>query len=351
MKYLPLILLGFVLISCNRYYSENDFSRVQKIDAHFHLNSSRDAAVLQAGRDNFRLLTINVNTDDCQNVKEQFSTAIDQNTKNPEKVALIATICMENFGTPGWTRRSEDWLDSCIQQGAAAVKVWKNIGMSYRDQSGKLVMIDDPRFDSLFTWIADKKIPVTAHLGEPKNCWLPLKEMTTRNDSSYFAAHPQYHMVQHPDLPSYDDQIQARNRWLSKNPDLKYIGCHLASQEWSVDEIGAFLDKHPNAAVDLAARMGQLFYQTRLDREKVRNFFIKYQDRILYGTDLVDAGQSDEAVFQQEMHRTWLSDWKYFTSDEKMTSPLIHGEFQGIRLPKSVVDKIYNQNAKKWYRM
>jgi hypothetical protein len=256
---------------------------------------------------------------------------------------------MDGFGRKDWLNNTENWLDSCLKNGAVAVKVWKNIGMSYRDDSGKLVMIDDPRFDSLFNWLSNKKIPVVGHLGEPKNCWLPLSEMTTRNDSGYFSQHPQYHMYLHPELPSYEDQMAARDRMLSKHPDLHFIGAHLASLEWSVDRIAAFLDKFPNAAVDMTERMGQLYYQTRTDREKVRNFFLTYQDRILYGTDMGDDGKSDPSEFVQKMHQTRLNDWKYLTTDAKMTSSLIKGEFQGIKLPRSVIDKIYRENAFKWY--
>jgi predicted TIM-barrel fold metal-dependent hydrolase len=120
--------------------------------------------------------------------------------------------------------------------------------------------------------------------------------------------------------------------------------------EWSVDEIGAWLDKYPNTAVDMAARIGQLFYQTRENREKVRGFFIKYQDRILYGTDIGDNGGEKEA-FQKRMHETWLKDWEYLVTDHTMTSNLIAGEFNGLKLPKEVVDKIYSGNAKRWYSL
>ncbi|MDX1365425.1 MAG: amidohydrolase family protein, partial [Arenibacter latericius] len=187
--------------------------------------------------------------------------------------------------------------------------------------------------------------------GEPKNCWLPLDEMTTNNDREYFEEHPQYHMYQHPELPSYEEQIAARDRMLENHPDLVFIGAHMGSLEWSVDELAKRLDKFPNMAIDLAARMGQVFYQTAEDREKVRNFFIKYQDRILYATDLVDEGKDDASELQQEMHDTWLRDWRFFVTDEVMTSNLINEEFKGLKLPKRVVDKIYLHNAKKWFNM
>lgn len=155
-------------------------------------------------------------------------------------------------------------------------------------------------------------------------------------------------MYLHPEFPSYEEQMAARDRMLEKHPSLIFIGCHLASLEWSVEEMAAFLERFPNASMDMAARMGQLFYQTVDDREKVRNFFITYQDRLMYGTDIIDRGQEKEG-FQNRMHQTWLSDWEYLVTGNKMTSNLINGEFRGLKLPKEVVDKIYVGNVKKWY--
>jgi predicted TIM-barrel fold metal-dependent hydrolase len=126
------------------------------------------------------------------------------------------------------------------------------------------------------------------------------------------------------------------------------VGAHLGSLEWDVDELAKRFDKFPNMAVDMAARMGQLFYQTHFNRDKIREFFIKYQDRLLYATDMgASEGQDKEALWK-EMHETWLRDWKYFVTDDKMTSNLVNQDFQGLKLPADVVDKIYYQNATRW---
>ena len=112
--------------------------------------------------------------------------------------------------------------------------------------------------------------------------------MTTENDRSYFRDHPEYHMYLHPEQPSYASLIAARDRFVARHPKLSFVGAHLASLEWSVDELATFLDSHPNATADLAARMTQVQYQSQSDRGKVRRFFVKYQDRLLYGSDLTE---------------------------------------------------------------
>ena len=344
------IVLIFTLFSCrNDYYSMNDFKNVEKIDAHYHIYTDSNNSVEQARKDNFKLFAINTFSGGCDRVTEdhQWLKAAAENYS--EEVTYSATFCLDKWDDPSWVDNTISWIDQCIADGANSVKVWKNIGMEFRDKDSVLIMIDDPRFDPVFKHLAENGIPLVGHLGEPKNCWLPVNEMTTSNDKAYFSENPQYHMFKHPEFPSYQDQMSARDQMLEKNPDLVFIGCHLASLEWSVDTLAEFLDRFPNTAVDMAARMGQLFYQTHEDREKVRNFFIKYQDRLLYGTDIIDRGQ-DKEPFQKNLHETWLRDWEYLVTDHPLTSQLIEGEFQGLKLPKEVVRKIYAENYKTWYK-
>lgn len=350
MKTLYFLLAAIAVVSCQNknFYSLEDFSEVEKIDSHYHIYTENEHSVEQAQKDNFRLLNINTYSGGCERVVEAHQGLKLLKQQFPETTEFTATFCLEGWDEPGWVENTISWIDQCVADGAIAVKVWKNIGMEIRDKDSVLIMIDDPQFDPVFQHLAEKGIPLVGHLGEPKNCWLPLEEMTTKNDSNYFANNPQYHMYLHPEFPSYEEQMAARDRMLEKNPNLVFIGCHLASLEWSVDEMAAFLDRFPNASMDMAARMGQLFYQTVEDREKVRNFFINYQDRLMYGTDIIDRGQEKEA-FQNRMYQTWLKDWEYLVTDNKMTSNLINGEFRGLKLPKEVVEKIYAGNVKRWY--
>ena len=107
--------------------------------------------------------------------------------------------------------------------------------------------------------------------------------MTVDGDRRYFAAHPEYHGLLHPEIPNYEAQVAARDRMLERHPTLRVVGCHLGSLEYDVDELAKRLDKYPNLAVDLSARIVHLQIQPR---DKVRAFLVKYQDRLLYGTDV-----------------------------------------------------------------
>ena len=345
---IPILLLLFAACSTQPdHYSMADFATVQKIDVHVHVNSSNPAFLEQAKADNFKLLTINTDYSDFPPIERQREIAIQLKKEYPNRLAFASTFHMTGWDEQGWTEKTIRHLDSTFDEGAIAVKVWKNIGMEFRDKDGNLVMIDDPGFDPIFAHLQQKNIRLIGHQGEPKNCWLPIDQMTVNNDKSYFKHHPQYHMYLHPEMPSYEEQMAARDRMLEKNMDMKFMGAHLASLEWSVDEIGKFLDHFPNAVVDMAARMGQVQYQSQRDREKVRQFFVKYQDRILYATDETQEPDADPQEFRNGIHRKWLQDWKYMNTDSTMQVPQLDGEFQGLKLPKDVVTKIYFINAEK----
>ena len=328
------------------YYTLQDYTAAPKADTHIHIRTERPDFAEQAKKDNFKLVDIVVDGGGSwKGIEDQFRYAVFQQKAHPEHIKVITSFSVEGFHEPGWREKTIAWIDSCLAQGALGIKVWKNIGMVLQDTSGRNVMLDDPRFDEIFSRLEQSGKLVVGHLGEPLNCWLPLEEMTTNNDSSYFSRNPQYHMYLHPELPSYQDQMQARNRRLDKHPNLRFVGAHMASIEWSVDSLAAWFDRYPTATVDLAARMGQVFYQTQQDREKVRNFFINYQDRLLYATDMGDDGDDAPEDLAKGMHETWFRDWTYFATDEMMGSDLVDGPFQGIQLPKAVVDKIFYGNA------
>ncbi len=354
-KILVILTAGTLFLSgCrNNFYSESDFTSVLKVDSHMHIEANDDVFEDQAAADNFILITLGVDHGDSSNLREQFNYAVRSVDKHPGRVFFGPAFLFDTagWGKDGWSKKIITQLDKDISAGAISVKVWKNIGMTVRDRNGKFIMIDDPGIDPVIKFIISRGIPVTGHLGEPRNCWLPLSEMTVSSDSNYFARNPQYHMFLHPEYPSYEDQINARDNLLKKHPDLVFIGCHLGSLEWNVDSLAVRLDRYPNMAVDMSARVCHLQYQSSKDRDRVRNFIIKYQDRLLYGTDVGYSGSDNPEAFRKRMHDTWTDDWKYFATDKEMTSTRFRGTFSGLKLPKPVVNKVYNENAIKWYKL
>lgn len=343
-------------MSGEEFYTLDDFQRLEKYDAHVHIREKIDTLFIkQAEKDNFFLLNINVYTSSGKSVKEQQEQALAHVQAYPKQIAFATTFSLENWNEDSWEKETLDHLKDSFSKGAVAVKLWKNIGLQLKDKNGEFVMIDHPKFDPVLDYMAKNNIPLIGHFGEPKNTWLPLDEMTVSGDRDYFKEHPQQHLYFHPEFPSYNELINSRDKMLKKHPDLNFVGAHLGSLEWSVDELAKRLDQFPNMAVDMAERISHLQYQSITDWQKVHDFFIKYQDRLLYGTDLrisaadlVIKGVTEPSEIQKHAHEVWMRHWKYFTSDEEMNVPKVEGSFKGLKLPAAVVDKIYRKNAEKW---
>ena len=342
-------------------YSDEDFTHVPKLDAHVHANVDDPVFLSIARKDGFELLSINVDYPDFPPLGRQAQIAETKRAADPKRFHYATTFSMKGFGTPGWTERTDATIDAAIAKGAVAVKVWKNIGMVERDAKGRLIMLDDPGFDPVMDHLAQKHIPLIAHQGEPKNCWLPLAQMTTENDRSYFREHPEYHMYLHPEQPSLETILAARDRLVERHPDLAVDGAHMGSLEWDVDLLARFLDAHPNAVVDLAARMTNVQYQSVRDYDKVRAFFIRYQDRLLYGTDLTDNPPDphertqnpprEEGGIAQEADQFWRSDWRYLATSDSQRVDAVEADVKGLGLPKAVIDKIYWANARREFHL
>ncbi|UXH77581.1 amidohydrolase [Roseateles amylovorans] len=330
-------------------YTMADFARVPKVDAHVHLHNPDPVFLAGAHKLGFRLLTINVDYPDFPPLDDQQRVAIALRQARPADLAWATSFSSDTSDQPGWLDATQRRIDDGLRAGAVGVKVWKNIGMSLRKPDGSLVMIDDERFAPLFDHLAQRGIPLLGHQGEPHNCWLPLDQMTVNNDREYFAAHPQYHMALHPEMPSWETQMAARDRMVAAHPTLRFVGMHMASLERNVDELAAFLDRFPKAVVDLAARIGQLQSQSQHDRAKVRAFMIKYQDRLLYGTDLSQTPEQSGQALLREVTPIWRQHWRYFNTEETFKVADLDQPVQGLGLPRDVVDKLYHLNAERTF--
>ena len=343
--------------SIQEFYTQEDFQSVPKIDAHMHIQNYADTVFInQAQEDNFQFLNLNVFKSGGKPIEEQQKFSVEMVQTFPGRNAWVTTFSLDNFNKEGWQDEAITYIKKSVQNGAVGVKVWKNIGFFLKDENAKLVMIDHPRFDPILDYLAKNHIPLIGHLGEHRNSWLPLEKMTVNGNRDYARAHPEEHMFLHPERPSYEDYINARDRMLEKHPDLVFIGAHLGSLEWSVDELAKRLDKFPNMSVDMAERVSHLQYQALTEWQKVRDFFIKYQDRLVYGTDLrssamdiVNKGIKDPEGIKKHAHEVWMRHWKFFTDDQMMRVPKVEGEFKGLKLPREVVDKIYRTNAEKLF--
>ena len=358
MKYLFLLQLPILigLQNCSsstpaesgvEHYSMDDYYNVVKIDVHAHVSKEDPFFIEHAKSEKFRLLSINV--DAGSSIYEQQEVILKHLNSYPDDLAWATTFKVDNWNDDDWAEQTIAYLKKSFDNGAVAVKVWKNVGMELKDKDGNFVTIDNPRFDPVINFINENNKTLIGHIGEPLNCWLPIEEMTVSGDREYFSNHPEYHMYLHPEYLSHEELMETRDNMLRKHPDLKFVGAHLASLEWSVDELAKRLDEFPNMAVDMAERVSHFQHQAVTDWQKVHDFFIKYQDQLVYGTDLGDYMDKEPEELKKHAHEVRLRHWKFFTSGEEMEVPKVTGKFKGLNLPATVVDKIYRKNAEKWF--
>ncbi len=318
-----------------------------RIDAHIHLAGDDAETLALLEKLNLRLLNICVATGSWRDDVHRTFRALAQ--EHAERYAWCTS-----FDLPDWSVSGDDYADRVIesllrdtQDGAVAVKAWKNIGMELRRPNGSHVLIDDPIFDPVYRHLAEAGIPMIMHIGEPLACWLPIDAPSPHQ--SYYREHPEWHMRGRNDVPSHAQLIAARDRVLARHPGLRVVGAHLGSLEHDVTEVARRLDRYPNFAVDISARLQDLMAQ---DPELVRSFFVSYKDRIIFGTDIVSKERSSlesadrRAALHRRLRETYDRYWTYLETDDLL-------EFDGsssrsLALPHDVLDRVYVENAREW---
>jgi predicted TIM-barrel fold metal-dependent hydrolase len=263
---------------------------------------------------------------------------------NPKSFFLCTAFIGEGIDAPDYADTIISQLKHEISEGAQMIKVWKNFGMVTKDNSGEFIQIDDIRLQPIWDYLKSVNIPVIAHIGEPEQAWRPLNDPNNPH-FGYYTEHPEYHAFKHTEIPSYETIIDARDHWIQKNSDLNIICAHIGSMSHNVDMVADRLDKFPNIHVELAARFGDI---ARQDSEKVRNFFIKYQDRIMFGTDYgnskLESTLSKEELIKEEsnLNDRYTVLWNYLATTKSVT--VVGHETKGLGLPTSVLKKVYAQN-------
>jgi predicted TIM-barrel fold metal-dependent hydrolase len=256
------------------------------------------------------------------------------------RAVLCTTFDPYKFADPEFAEHAIEQLNKDFAGGAVAVKIWKNLGMEIRKADGSFLMPDDPILEPIYNDIEKHHRTLIAHLAEPDVCWQPPDP--NNPELSYFRDNPRWYMYLHPDYPSKKAILAARDHILEKNPKLRFIGAHMGSMESDVDQIAERLDKYPNFAVETGDRLYELMIQPR---EKVLAFLIKYQDRVLYGTDLILPRGANKGALDR-WRATYARDWGLFATDE--TIELEGRKFRGLMLPESVLRKLFHDNALKW---
>ena len=319
------------------------FAAMQPVDTHVHAFKSDPAFADLMAR--LRLRVLDICVADTQGIYGELAAQLARAKAfvgaSPGHAKLCVTFNPFTFQHKDFAQHTVKQLHQEFSDGAVAVKIWKNIGMELKTPDGRYVMPDDPAFAPIYREIAAENKTLVAHVAEPSSCWEPPNPDSP--DYDYYKENPEWYMYLHPDHPRKEVILAARDRLLAENPKLRVVGAHLGSMETDVDEIAKRFDRYPNFAVDTAARMEYLMLAPR---EKVRNFLIQYQDRVVYGTDLEFLANETTPDALKDWQDTYARDWKFLATDQ--TLQLRGREIQGLKLPEPVLRRIYHDNAVHW---
>ncbi len=235
---------------------------------------------------------------------------------------------------PGFADRTAEQLaDAAWDGGISGLKLFKRFGLGYRNPDGSLMEIDDPRWDPIWAACGRLGLPIIIHTADPKAFFGPIDATNERWEE--LSRHPDWSF--HGDeFPSRASLLEARNRVIERHPETTFIGAHVANNSEDLSVVADWLERYPNLVVEIASRINELGRQPY----STRDFLIKYQDRVLFGTD---------GPWAEDRLRLY---WRFLeTRDQYMpyaeTVPPPQGLWQvfGVKLPPKVLRKIYSRNA------
>ena len=259
--------------------------------------------------------------------------------------------CYERFLETGYPQLQAEAIERAHRQGARGLKILKTLGLYLRENitSGKLVKIDDPRFDPMWDACGQLNMPVAIHVSDPVAFFTPTdgfneryEELTNHPDWSFYGG----------DLPSNAELLEARNRVFARHPKTQFVVLHVGNFAENLANVAENLDRFPNMSVDIAARIGELGRQPRT----ARRFFEKYQDRILFGTDATPHGDEyPQQVFNHKLYEIYYrfleTDDEYFDYAPAEVPPQGRWRIYGVNLPETILRKVYFENAARQLRV
>ncbi len=261
-------------------------------------------------------------------------------------------FCTPDFQdtAPGFGERMATELERKVEAGACGLKIFKELGLRHRDAGGSLIAVDDPRLDPLWAKAGELSVPVLIHTADPAAFFRPLDARNERWDE--LQLHPDWYFGG-GEFPGHDALLAQRNRVVERHPGTVFIGAHLSEYPEDLAYVDACLERYPNLYVDSSARIGEI---GRHPVPEVQSFFLKHQDRVLFGTDLtLGWGSSLEEEDRAEITRFYDAHWRFFeTTERQIEHPgyPVQGRWMvdAVSLPAEVLAKLYTRNAQRLIR-
>lgn len=250
-------------------------------------------------------------------------------TNYPNRFFVFANVDWNGVGTPGWAEKAAKQLEEDVKNGARGLKVYKNLGFSVKDADGKRVKVDDPRLNPVWQKCGELKIPVLIHTADPKSFWDSVDNHNER--WMEIVTHPGRKRGNDNPIP-FEDLIKEQQNMFAANPKTSFIAAHFGWLPNDLGRLSKLLDKMPNVNVEFGAVIAELGRQPKMAKQ----FFEKYQDRILFGKD----------SWVPEEYATYFrvleTEDEYFPYHKKYHA---FWRMYGLGLPDNILKKVYYDNA------
>ena len=329
----------------------------------FHPTSMLHVPVTQIARAKFYVIDVHSHVDDAMGIGDQMPPADvirimdDTNVKTiviltglwgeklqhvidkmvkpyPGRFIVFTQLDWSKIDDPNFGQEMVAQIDDAVARGARGLKLLKTLGLGVKDKSGKLIKVDDPRFDPVWEECGRLGIPVSIHTGDPEAFFHPIDATNERYEE--LIEHPDWSFYG-PQFPSLRELLEARNRVFARHPHTTFVSLHMGWPE-NLDFVAHMLDAYPNVMVEFGAREAELGRQPHRTRE----FFLKYQDRIMFGTD---------NSLEDDLYR---NNFRWLESTDDYFEPWGYPDqgrwmIYGLGLPDTVLEKIYHLNAERMF--
>lgn len=252
------------------------------------------------------------------------------NVKNtyPNRFIVFTNIDFGGVDNDNWTENAVKQLEEDVKNGANGLKIFKNLGFSVKDKSGKRVTVDDSRLDPIWKKCGELKIPVLIHTADPKSFW---EDVDANNERwMELATHP--NRKRGNGDAAWEELIAEQHRMFKKHPGTNFIAAHFGWLPNDLGRLSKLMDEMPNVLVEFGAVIAEIGRQPRA----AGDFFTKYQDRILFGKD----------SWQPEEYATYFrvleTKDEYFPYHKKYHA---FWRMYGLGLTDSILKKVYYKNA------
>jgi predicted TIM-barrel fold metal-dependent hydrolase len=301
------------------------------VDVHSHqgVNAGNiDELIREMDALNLRVL---VNLSGGSGTRLQQTVEFIRNSTHKDRFRVFANVSFDGVGTPGWNQRAAAELETAIKDGAIGLKIYKGLGLHNRKADGSRLRIDDPELDPIWQVCARLNVPVLIHTADPAQFFDPIDLTNERWLELALFPNRQYPSGR---FPSFESLMEERDRMFARNPKTRFIAAHFG---WHGNDFGRaarMLDRLPNVYFEVGAVLYEFGRQPRAARE----FFTKYQDRVLFGKD---AYQPSEYPYYFRVFETTDEYFDYYRQYHAFW------KLYGMGLDDRVLKKLYYGNALK----